>query len=145
MLRASTIRYTTSLGGITPEMLSGFFVGWPNPPSAETHLCILQRSSFVVLAIDQEATRVIGFITAISDGIMSAYITLLEVLPDHQRKGIGTELLTRMLAQFEKLYMVDTICDDELRPFYSQFGMQPSTGMRVRNYERQSGVVEPET
>ncbi|MFC1452259.1 GNAT family N-acetyltransferase [Verrucomicrobiota bacterium] len=141
-LQGNMIRYTTSLDGITPEMLSGFFVGWPNPPSQETHLRILQNSSFVVLAIDEQAGLVVGFIAAVSDGIMSAYISMLEVLPAHQRKGIGTELVRRMLEQCGKLYMVDTTCDDHLRPFYAWCGMRPSTGMMIRNYERQSGDIE---
>lgn len=37
--------YKTSLNGISEEMLTGgFFVGWPNPPSSETHLKLLKGS-----------------------------------------------------------------------------------------------------
>lgn len=64
-------------------MLSGFFVGWPDPPSPERHLQILKNSRFVVIAVDDQASRVVGFVNAVSDGILSAYIPLLEVLPDH--------------------------------------------------------------
>jgi GNAT superfamily N-acetyltransferase len=133
--------YVTTLDGITVEMLSGFFVGWPAPPSPETHLKVLRNSRFIVLAVDREAERVVGFINAISDGILSAYIPLLEVLPDFQGQGIGTELVTRMLEQCGDLYMVDTTCDPRLQRFYSRCGMQPSTGAMVRNYARQAGKV----
>lgn len=129
--------YTTSLDGISPEMLTGFFDGWPNPPSKENHLKLLQNSYKVVLALDHN--RVVGFITAISDGVISAYIPLLEVLPDYKNIGIGKELVKRMLEELQDHYMVDLMCDDELQPYYEKFGMIKSKGMVVRNYKFQSG------
>jgi ribosomal protein S18 acetylase RimI-like enzyme len=135
------IRYTTSLKGIAAEMLAGFFVGWPKPPSAETHLEILRQSSHIVLAEDDQAGRVVGFVTAISDGILSAYIPLIEVLPEYRGRGIGTELVRRMLDGCKDLYMVDTTCDREVQAFYARCGMSPSTGMMIRNYEKQSGHI----
>ena len=86
------ISYTDTVAGITPDRLQGFFVGWPNPPSPETHLEILQGSSNFVLAIDDETGNVVGFVSAVSDGVLSAYIPLLEVLPSYQNRGIGTAL-----------------------------------------------------
>ena len=81
------------------------------------------------------------YVTAISDGVLSAYIPLLEVLPEYQGQGIGTELVKRMLEQCSELYMVDTTCDPALQAFYAHCGMQPSTGAMVRNYARQAGKV----
>jgi GNAT superfamily N-acetyltransferase len=138
------VEYAKTVDGITTEMLSGFFVGWPNPPSQETHLRILRNSRFVVVAIDKRANRVVGFANAVSDGVLSAYIPLVEVLPDYQGQGIGTELVKRMLDECAGLYMVDTTCDTDLQRFYARCGMQPSIGMMVRDYKRQSGRVEPE-
>lgn len=62
------IRYVDSLEGVSTSMLSGFFVGWHNPPSPETHLQILRQSTFAILAIDVHQVSVIGFVTAVSDG-----------------------------------------------------------------------------
>lgn len=126
------ITYTTSTEGIGENMLTGFFVGWPTPPSPAIHLQLLQQSDHVVIA--QEDEKVVGFITAISDGVLSAYIPLLEVLPSHQHHGIGSELVKRMLAQLEDLYMVDLCCDDSLKPFYERFDMRAGVGMIRRNY-----------
>jgi len=134
----SMIAYVDSVENITSEDLQGFFVGWPNPPSPETHLKLLANSDQVALAVDDETGRVVGFITAISDGILSAYIPLLEVLPTYQRRGIGQELLRRMLEKLNGLYMVDLFCNPELQPFYARFGMKPGFGMMLLNYERQS-------
>jgi ribosomal protein S18 acetylase RimI-like enzyme len=126
------IEYTDSLDGVEPEHLEGFFVGWPSLPTPERHLEILRGSSAVVLA--REGERVVGFVTAISDGVLSAYIPLLEVLPDCQGRGIGSELIRRLLAKLGDLYMIDLQCDEELDPFYSRLGFQSfGRAMGIRN------------
>jgi ribosomal protein S18 acetylase RimI-like enzyme len=132
------IEYTNRLTSINDEMLSGFFVGWPNPPSKSTHLKILEGSYCVWMAIDSEKSKVAGFVTAISDGVLSAYIPLLEVLPEYQKLGIGKELVGRMLKSLEHLYMVDLLCDKDLQRYYAKFGMHDSTGSFLRNYDRQN-------
>ncbi|MFE7062004.1 GNAT family N-acetyltransferase [Sutcliffiella sp. NPDC057660] len=135
------MRYTNSTDEITADMLKGFFVGWPKPPNTETHLKLLKNSSKVVLALDDDADQVIGFITAISDGVLSAYIPFLEVLPEYKNQGIGQELVKRMLKELDHIYMIDLCCDDDVVPFYDKFGMIKSNGMLVRNYQWQSGKL----
>ena len=126
------IRYTTSLDGIDGADLDGFFVGWPVPPSPALHRRILRGSEAVVLAWDDGADRVVGFITAIGDGALAASISLLEVLPDHQGRGIGTELLRRILAGLEGRYMIDLTCDPDLIPFYERLGLVHADAMAIR-------------
>lgn len=124
------IEYTEAIDGITPEALRGFFVGWRHPRTPEEHLRILGGSDHVVLAIDDG--RVVGFVTALSDGIQSAFIPLLEVLPEYRGRGIGTELVRRMLEKLAPIPCVDLTCDPEVQPFYARVGMVPSVGMIVR-------------
>ena len=132
------ITYTDSVQSITAEQLAGgFFVGWPNPPSPETHLRILQGSFKVWLALDGD--QVVGFITAISDGVLAAFIPNLEVLPDYKGQGIGTELTKRMLNSLDYLYSIDLMCDADVVPFYEQLQLRPAGGMIVRNYQNQAG------
>ena len=133
------IRYTHNVENILPEHLEGFFEDWSNPPSCETHLDLLRRSDEIIIAIEESTRKVVGFITAITDRILSAYIPLVEVLPEYRRKGIGTELLRRMLERLEGIYMIDLLCDEELQPFYAELGMSPARGMMIRNFRRQSG------
>ena len=137
------ISYLDSIAGLAAQHLHGFFVGWPNPPTPETHLRILAGSAAIVLARDDRTSAIVGFITAISDGVSSAYIPHLEVLPSYQGRGIGSELLRRMLERLRGLYMIDLMCDADLQPFYARFGMRPAGGMIVRNYDRQSGEPAP--
>ncbi len=125
--------------GVQANQLRGFFVGWPNPPSPETHLKLLSQSDEIVLAVDDQTKQVVGFITAISDGVLSAYIPHLEVLPDYQHQGIGKQLVEAMLYKLSGLYMVDLVCDPPLQAFYERFGLQRASAMIKRNYQRQSG------
>ncbi|HEU0168215.1 MAG TPA: GNAT family N-acetyltransferase [Chloroflexota bacterium] len=123
------IAYSESAEGITAGMLQGFFAGWPSPPSPETHLRVLRGSQAVVIALD--GARVVGFVSAIGDGVLSASISLLEVRAEYRRQGIGSELIRRVLVQLEGLN-VDLSCDPELVPFYARFGMQPVGVMNLR-------------
>ena len=133
------IKYQDHMRGVSADKLKGFFVDWPNPPAPATHLKLLRNSGLRVLAVDGKTGNVIGFITAITDGILCAYIPFLEVLPSYQGRGIGKELVKRMLRKLRNAYMVDLMCDKELRKFYKRFDMQPSTGMIKRSYPNQSG------
>jgi ribosomal protein S18 acetylase RimI-like enzyme len=128
------IEYQETTDGIKPEMLQGFFVGWKSPHTPKTHLEILQKSAFVVLALDTNTGKVVGFITAISDLVQAAFIPLLEVLPEYQNRGIGKKLVTRMLEKLKHIYAIDLMCDENLQGFYQKLGMIPSVGMVIRNY-----------
>ena len=86
-----------------------------------------------------EEDKVVGFVTAISDGVLAASVPLLEVRPAYRGRGVGRELMRRMLEMLDGLYMVDLLCDSDLQPFYEKVGMRRSPGMMVRNYARQSG------
>jgi len=131
-------QYTDALDGITTEKLAGFFEGWPNPPSPETHLRLLEGSDEIVLAIDDDGEKVVGFITTITDVVLSAYIPFLEVLPEYRGRGIGRELVRRMLEKLNQFYMVDAVCDTELNGFYGEFGMKPWNAVIVRRRDRLS-------
>jgi ribosomal protein S18 acetylase RimI-like enzyme len=133
------IQYIQSAAGITTEKLrGGFFKGWGNPPQPDAHLRILQGSYAVVLAVDDATGNVVGFITAVSDGVSAAYIPHLEVLAAYQGQGIGSELVRQMLARLKHLYMIDLICDEDVMPFYERLGLRRYGGMILRNYERQA-------
>ena len=133
------IKYRENVTGLSADQLEGFFRGWPGHPDAERHLEILRGSHRVCLAMDGE--RCVGFINAISDGNFSAFIPLLEVLPEYQGQGIGSELVRRLLADLEHVYSIDIACDEDVVPFYQAQGLSRLVCMAKRNYANQ--VVSP--
>jgi len=132
------IEYIESAEGVRAEDLQGFFAYWGQRPTAERLLDILRASAYALLAREGESGRVVGYVTAVSDGISCAYIPHLEVLEAYRGRGIGSQLVRRLLARLEHLYMIDLICDEELQPFYARLGFQAYSGMIRRNYARQA-------
>ena len=127
------IEYTDDLSDVRAEDVGGFFVDWPRAPSDERLVELLRGSHAAVLARDSESGRIVGFVNAISDGVLSAHIPLLEVVPEFQGQGIGSELMSRMLRKLEQFAMIDLTCDPELEPYYERFGMIRVSGMVIRN------------
>ena len=132
------MEYTEDLSRLAPENLRGFYADWPanSHPTPEAHLEILRRSYRAWVALEGE--KCVGFINAISDGIFYAFIPQIEILPEYQRKGIGKELMKRMLASLDRMYAVDLICDEDKAPFYDSLSFTRRVGMVRRNYQNQS-------
>jgi hypothetical protein len=49
-------------------------------------------------------------------------------------RGIGSELVRRMLEKLRDYPCIDLCCDPEMQPFYAKLGMTPSVGMSVRSH-----------
>jgi ribosomal protein S18 acetylase RimI-like enzyme len=138
-----SIIYSSDVATLHADQLrGGFFQDWPNPPSPETHLRMLQGSYRVWLALDENTQQVVGFIQATSDGVLTAFIPLLEVLPAYQHQAIGTGLVQRMLESLSHLYSIDLVCDDDVKPFYEKLDFRAGTAMMSRNFDNQSGAAE---
>jgi len=129
------ITYHSDLTRIQPDDLHGFFEGWPNPPSPQVHHRMLAGSSHFIVAVPDGESRVIGYVAAISDGVLSAYISQLEVLPAHRGGGVGSALVRAMLDRLRGMYVVDLVCDPDVQPFYEAAGMKRWSAMVLRNYE----------
>ncbi len=124
------VEYRNTTDGLSPGQLKGFFDGWKTPPSPETHLKMLENSYAVWLAF--EDNRCIGFINALSDGVCHSYIPLLEVLTGYKGRGIGRELMKRMLDALSDMYAVDVVCDESVASFYESLNFGRCVGMIKR-------------
>lgn len=127
------IRYETDSGAVEPGMIEGLFVGWPTPPSPEQLIAVMDGSYRRVWALDGD--RVVGYINAISDGVLNAFVPWLEVHPDYQNQGIGAELVRRLLAQLDDMYAIDLCCDPALVGYYERHGFTAMAGAGIRNRE----------
>lgn len=137
-MNSHEIIYSNDKRNVEQLTTLGFFVGWPNPPSDKTLKKILGSSQHVYLAMDKD--RLIGFINAISDQVLSAYIPLLEVLTEYQGRGIGQTLVTKMKEDLQKYYMIDICCDQDVLSFYEGQGFKRGHSVMIRNYQQQAGL-----
>lgn len=128
------MRFLTEVDELDALTMEGFFVGWPHPPTGETLRLLLRQSSYRVIAC--EGNRVVGYATGLSDGVLFAYLSSLEVLPEYQGQGLGKDLVFRLLDAMPQVYAVDLICDPEVQPFYEKCGFSSYTGALIRRRER---------
>lgn len=126
------VKFTTSKEAVDLLKIDGFFEGWDSRPSEEAFRKLLHNSSHVCLATSGDV--LVGFATAHDDGVLSAYIPLLEVRPEWRGRGIGTQLMQRLLAELDGFYMIDITCDDVVMPFYERFNFARSNAMVQRRY-----------
>lgn len=125
------ITFIDSISNSEALNFDNFFVGWPKKPSFSV-LEILEKSTYFVVA--KKENEAVGFITCLSDKLISAYISHLEVLPEYKNLGIGSQLVAKILAKVDNLYMVDLVCDPELNTYYSKFGFQSYNANIIRKY-----------
>ena len=114
---AAPVFYRIDMHGITTDQLQGFCVGWRQPLTpAQLHQA-LRNGSYLVLALDKRSQQVVGFVYALSDEVNFAFIPMLEVLPAYQKRGLGSELMRRLLGQLEHISCIDLTCDADMQPF----------------------------
>jgi GNAT superfamily N-acetyltransferase len=91
---------------------------------AELH-AVLTSSWAVVSAYDGEV--LVGSGRVMSDGILYAVIFDMVVSPSHQGRGIGSEILKRLLARCEDAGIRDILLFSAkgLEGFYRHFGFVP--------------------
>lgn len=106
--------------------------GWERRTADRERLAQLVRgSTYVVSAWDGD--RLAGFARAISDGAFNAYISTVAVLPDYQQRGIGRELIQRLLNGRDHLQFV-LHAHDRAYPFYLHLdlGFEPFENVLAR-------------
>ena len=71
-----------------------------------------------------EKEALIGYIDCVSNGVTDAYIQDLMVHPDYQGRGLGTDLMKKMIDYLKKIhiYMISVVFEEKLKPFYEKFG-----------------------
>lgn len=107
-------------------------VGWERRTADRDRLAQLVRGSlYVVSAWDSD--RLVGFARAISDGATNAYISTVAVLPEYQKRGIGREVIQRLLADHDGIQFV-LHANDNAYPFYLHLdvGFEPFDNILVR-------------
>jgi len=97
---------------------------------------VLKNSWYMVAAYDGD--RLVGFGRVITDGILHAMIYDLITDPEYQEKGIGSEILTRLVDRCKESNISDIqlFCAKGKRKFYEKRGFvarhEESPGMEYK-------------
>jgi GNAT superfamily N-acetyltransferase len=112
-----------SLGGVTGATLKQFYAAaeFDNGRTAEEYERSF-RNSVVRLAFDGD--RVIGAARAITDGVYTAAVFDVCVLPGYRKRGLGRRIVQSLLDGLKGQFVV-LVCDEELRKFYGAAGLGP--------------------
>ena len=94
----------------------------------------LMTSFFHIAVYDED--QLVGFVDSVSNGVTDAYIQDLIVRPDYQGKGIGTDLMKKMIASLKEkhIYIISVIFEERLKPFYDRFGFNTMLCGQMETY-----------
>lgn len=84
------------------------------------------ENSLLTLAAYEE-NRLIGILRAVGDGQTIVFVQDLLILPEYQRRGVGTALLRELLARYPQVRQIELTADDSpsLLAFYRKTGLVP--------------------
>jgi GNAT superfamily N-acetyltransferase len=99
----------------------------PVPPSLDRRLAAVRGGDHAALAFDGD--RLVGFATTVTEGALIAHAALLEVIPSHRGRGIGTRLVRMLVERIGTRYGVDLCCGEDLVPFYERLWFERVAGM----------------
>jgi len=78
--------------------------------------------------------RLIGLVTAISDGAMCAYFPYVAIHPDYQGRGLGRRLLRSALEPYRGFHHVTLISYADKEGFYLRNGFSAGAGKAALFY-----------
>lgn len=104
MAKKAAITFRTTKE-ILPEQVRKLFRlgGWPEdiPRFPDDRVRAMLRRSYLVVSA-WHRKQLVGLVSVVSDGSISAYIENLMVSPVYRRKGVATAMLKRALAHLRK-------------------------------------------
>lgn len=110
-------------------------VGWSNYTSNPSMLKNACKHSLKILGA-YDVDRLAGIIRVTGDGYSMIYIQDIIVLPEYQRKGIGTLLLEKILFEYKNVYQKVLITDNTAKniQFYKSAGFMMDTDIDCRAF-----------
>lgn len=88
------------------------------------------QSWYVIYAFDNE--ELVGTGRVISDGVITGTICGVSVIPSYQSKGIGKEIMKRIVHHCEENRVIpQLLCEERLESYYESLGFKKFTiGMK---------------
>ena len=102
-------------------------VGWTNYLERIGILEDAYANSLCVLGA-YDSDRLVGIIRAVGDGQTIVFVQDIIVLPEYQRKGIGTKLLKAVMEKYKDVYQIELLTDNtkKTKAFYRSVGFTAS-------------------
>jgi GNAT superfamily N-acetyltransferase len=106
----------------TAEELQQLFlsVNWSSGNFPNKLVVTMQNSSSVFSAWD--GRKLIGLINVLDDGIMTAYIHYLLIMPEYQHIGIGKKLIEKVKDKYRSFLRIVLVAYSEESGFYEHCG-----------------------
>jgi ribosomal protein S18 acetylase RimI-like enzyme len=122
MSNSSAVRYHRETAGIEwQELVSLFKLARLGGREGDKVRRAFENSTAVCFAFD--GSRLVGAARALSDREYHATIYDVAVHPDHQRRGIGTRLMSELLAMLP-VWRVLLVADGDAGEFYRRLGFE---------------------
>ncbi|QOR64840.1 GNAT family N-acetyltransferase [Cytobacillus suaedae] len=94
-----------------------------------------KQSWYTVYAFDEK--QLVGMGRVISDGVITGLICGVCVLPSYQSKGIGKEILSRIIEHCEQHKVIPQLmCVESLEPYYKDLGFKIFSIGMTKNINR---------
>lgn len=97
-------------------------VEWSSGKFPEKLVVAMKKSDAVISAWDGDT--LVGLMSGIDDGIMTAYFHYLLVRPEYQGQGIGAEIVRRMLEHYADFTTKVLIAYNKQVGFYERCGFK---------------------
>jgi GNAT superfamily N-acetyltransferase len=105
--------------------------GWAWRAADPVKLAALVHGSLYVSSA-HDGARLVGFARAISDGVTNAYVSTVAVLPEYRGRGIGAEVVRRLVDGKDTIRFV-LHAAPSLHPFYEKLGFEDAPDMLRRD------------
>tara|TARA_Y100001934_G_scaffold34417_1_gene39059 strand:+ start:6147 stop:6563 length:417 start_codon:yes stop_codon:yes gene_type:complete len=117
----SIITYQTGLHATREQVVELYLANdWSSGKKPDGLMHHLENSHSVMTAWVDD--RLIGLGNTLSDGRLVAYYSHLLVHPDWQGRGIGTEILSRLMRNYEGFHQQLLLADGKATEFYRKLG-----------------------
>ncbi|MDR0230530.1 MAG: GNAT family N-acetyltransferase [Dysgonamonadaceae bacterium] len=123
MTRVKHIQYKTTKDFLGKELKDLFLsVNWSSGNYPEKLVIAMRNSSSVFTAWDGD--KLVGLINVLDDGIMTAYVHYLLIMPEYQHIGIGQKLVKMVSENYKDYLRIVLIAYDREIGFYKHCGFE---------------------
>jgi ribosomal protein S18 acetylase RimI-like enzyme len=117
-------------GHLTEVLMLCDAEGWPSLPADPVRAQRVLTGPGTTTLVAVDGGHVVGFASAISDGAIDAYLSLVAVARDRRRSGVA-RLLIRELFQHTGVERIDLLAEPGSEEFYDSLPHRRFAGYRL--------------